>query len=88
MTETPPGAETLTLRAPAYDAGSEINDELCSSIPGPFFTECNGPGGGGSPGGGEGFVHIHRGIHGVGDFEPSERDWKNDVAQIRIRCVN
>ena len=29
----------------------------------------------GIPGGGEGFVHIHRGIHGVGDLAPSTFDW-------------
>src|SRR5215472_11801781 len=67
------GNETLTLFSPAYDAGTEVNDELCSSIPGPFFVECGGPGGGADVGGGEGYVHIHRGIHGVGDFVASER---------------
>src|SRR5262249_15876103 len=45
--EGPNGNRTLTLYSPAYDAGSEVNDELCASIPGPFFDECGGPGGGG-----------------------------------------
>lgn len=84
--EGPNGNESLTLFAPAYDAGSERNDELCASIPGPSFVECGGPGGAGAPAGGEeGFVHIHAGIHGIGDLDAAERDWRNPVAQITIR---
>ena len=82
-----PGHGPLTMTARAYDAGSEVNDELCSSIPGPSFAECGGSGGGGRVGGGEGFVHVHRGVHGVGNFKPNERDWRNPVAQVRIRLV-
>ncbi len=85
--EGPRGHQTLTLYSPAYDAGSERNDELCASIPGPFFTECGGAGGGGKPGGGEGYVHIHAGIHGIGDLDPARRDWRNPVAQITIRQI-
>ena len=78
----------LVYYARAYDAGTEVNDELCASIPGPNFTECGGPGGGGSPSGGEeGFVHIHNGIHGVGDLMASTRDWRGVVARIEIRRV-
>jgi Spondin_N len=80
--------EELTLYSPTYDAGSKKNDELCSSIPGPFFAECGGPGGGGVVGGGEGYVHIHAGIHGVGNFAPSNRDWRNPVARVTIRRVD
>jgi len=76
--------QTHTFLSPAYDAGSEVNDERCSSIPGPFFVECGGPGGDGAPGGGEGFVHIHAGMHGIGDMDASERDWRNPVAIITI----
>jgi hypothetical protein len=83
--EGPRGDQTLTLYSPAYDAGSERNDELCASIPGPFFAECGGAGSGGKPGGGEGYVHIHAGIHGIGDLDPAQRDWRNPVAQITIR---
>lgn len=83
--EGPNGQQTLTLFSPAYDAGSERNDETCASIPGPQFIECGGPGGGAAPGGGEGYVHIHAGIHGIGDLGPALRDWRNPVAQITIR---
>lgn len=85
----PTGSDELVLFSPAYDAGSKKNDELCSSIPGPFFAECGGPGGGGTvTGGSEGYVHIHAGIHGVGNFAPSNRDWRNPVAKITITRTN
>ena len=73
--------------APAYDAGSEVNDELCASIPGP---DCGGPGGGapGTTGGGEGFVHIHRGIHGSVDLAEAKFDWRNPVAKITVVKVD
>jgi hypothetical protein len=79
--------QTGSHTAIAYDAGSEVNDELCSSIPGPNFAECGGPGGGAKAGGGEGFVHVHRGIHGVGQFAPAMRDWRNPVAKVTVRIV-
>lgn len=79
---------SVTYVARAYDAGSERNDETCASIPGPAFAECGGPGGGGKPGGGEGFVHVHRGMHGVGNFDPADRTWMNPVAIIRIKRMN
>ena len=83
--EGPNGDETLMLFSPAYDAGTERNDELCASIPGPFFAECGGPGGGADVvGGAEGFVHVHAGIHGIGNLNASERDWRNPVARITI----
>ena len=86
--EGPNGQESITVFSPAYDAGTERNDETCASIPGPFFVECGGPGGGGAPGSGEGYVHIHAGIHGIGDLDPALRDWRNPVARITIRRVN
>jgi hypothetical protein len=82
-----PGWPEQRYTAAAYDAGSEVNDELCTSIPGPFFAECGGSGGGARVGGGEGFVHVHRGVHGVGDLKPIGRDWRNPVATVSIRLV-
>ena len=46
--------------------------------------ECGGPGGGDMVGGGEGVIHVHRGMQGVGDFNASMRDWRNPVARITI----
>jgi hypothetical protein len=65
---------------PAYDAGSEFNDELCTNIPGPV---CGGEGY--SDAGGEGYVHISRGMAGIGDLEPASYDWRNPVAKVTVR---
>ena len=77
----PPIKRRRTFFARSYDAGSENNDELCDSIPGP--PPCFGEGV--SAEDGEGFVHIHSGIHGVGDLEPSEKDWNDPVAKVTVR---
>ena len=80
----PRGHRMLTYWVPAYDAGTEPNDELCANIPGPV---CGGEGG--SPGaGGEGYVHIHAGIHGIGNLTAADRDWRNPVAKVTIRRVD
>ena len=72
-----------TYHALGYDAGSEPNDEWCANIPGPT---CGGAGG--SPEeGGEGFVHVANGIHGIGDLAVEAYDWRNPVARIEIRRV-
>lgn len=83
----PKGDATLSFFVPAYDAGSERNDELCASLFAPSIAECGGTGGGGHPGGGEGFVYIHNGVHGVGNLNPALRDWGNPVARVLIRRV-
>jgi len=72
------------IMSPAYDAGSEPNDELCANMPGPV---CGGEGG--SPdAGGEGVVHIHAGIHGIGDLMAADFDWRNPTARIVIKRMN
>jgi hypothetical protein len=85
--ELPRGSQPLVMLVPAYDSGSERNDETCAAIPGPMFAECGGSGGGARVGGGEGFVHIHAGMHGIGSFTPAQRDWRNPVARITVRRV-
>jgi hypothetical protein len=82
----PKGNETLTLFSPGYDAGTEANDELCASIPAPP-TVCTGEGFNASRTGAEGYVHIHAGIHGIGDLIAADRDWRNPVAQVIIRRI-
>jgi hypothetical protein len=71
----------LTVNADAYDAGSEANTESCEHIPGP---PCGNPGVRVTDGA-EGFVHIHRGIGGVGDLDAIAKDWNNPVARISIQ---
>ncbi len=76
----PKNNKRIVVDVPAYDAGSEINDEQCASIPGVL---CDGEGRSSEKG--EGFVHFHTGIHGIGDLKPEERDWRNPVARLSIR---
>lgn len=61
------------------DAGSEQNDESCLNIPGPH---CGGEGY--NTAGGEGYVHIHAGLHGAGDLSVAAYDWRNPVAKVTI----
>lgn len=79
--ELPKGRETVTYMANAYDAGTETNDELRSTVA--------GLGGEGySPNdSGEGYVTIHAGVHGIGDLYAATTDWRNPVAEIIIDRV-
>ena len=68
--------------ARAYDAGTEANDELCVSIPGP---QCMGENV--NDDSGEGFVHVSPGTHGEGDLSAAAYDWRNPVALVSVRRV-
>ena len=71
---------SVTYYAKSYDAGSEINDELCTHVPGPF---CGGEGY--SPGSdGEGFVYPSPATHGEGDLSAATYRWSDPVAKITI----
>ncbi len=35
----------------------------------------------------EDYVHVHAGIHGIGNLPAADRDWRNPVAQITIQRV-
>jgi hypothetical protein len=75
--------KTKTVTALAYDAGSELNDELCVSLPGPG---CDGDPGPVSTNG-EGYVYVSGGIRGVGDLDADALDFNNPVAQITITRI-
>lgn len=91
------GNRGSVFNLPGIDAGSERNNELCTSIPGPA---CEAASGNMQSGGGEGFVHIHRGFHGVNegrtDLKPSELgsnggpltatgyDWRNPMVRVTV----
>ena len=66
-------------------------DELCANIPGPT---CGGIGRSLDDDNAEGYVHIHRGIHGsnpsgnfVSDLAADVFDWRNPVAKITITRI-
>ncbi len=82
-----PRRGSSSYHVPAYDAGTELNDQSCQNIPGP---RCGGEGF--NAGDGEGFVHIGNGFHELGaqdadGFEvlgPATYDWRNPVATITV----
>jgi len=71
------------FNAEAYDSGTEGNSEDCAYIPGP---PCGNPGQRDTADA-EGYVYIHSGIHGIGDLDPADFDWKNPVATIMVQKV-
>ena len=86
-----PSSGAVQQLVPAYDAGTEYNDQNCANIPGPV---CGGEGN--SPGPNEddeGFVHIGNGMHELGAedemgnriIDPKTYDWRNSVARITVR---
>jgi hypothetical protein len=74
-----------SVTACAYDAGTEYNDELCVSIPGPPVAFCQGANV--PDDSGEGYVHVSNGVHGIGDTIPMLHDWRGPVAKVAIRRV-
>ncbi len=76
--------DTVSVFGNAYDAGTEANSEDCDFIPGPPCGNANQR----DTGSAEGFVHIHSGIHGVGDLMPSDLDWRNPVIQVTIERID
>lgn len=70
---------------PGYDSGSEVNNELCNSIPGPA---CPMDSGNERSGMGEGFVHVHRGFFGLNEAEGGLTqfgyDWRNPMVRFEV----
>ena len=65
----------------SYDTciGTEENNELCTHIPGPACADSSGNS---NAGPGEGYIHPHRGIHGIGNISAAVYDWANPVAVV------
>lgn len=79
----PSAGASTSYTADAYDAGTETNDESCSTVPGPA---CGGEAL--SPDDhGEGFVHVHNGVHGIGGLSAAQYDWRNPTAHVVITRV-
>lgn len=77
--------DDMVVSAPGYDSGTEANDESCAHVPGPACAGLQDNDG--LDPDGEGVVHIHRGVHGIGDLDASLYDWRNPVMRVHIREV-
>ena len=78
-----PRRGSVTFYAPAYDAGTELNDEYCMSIPGP---QCGGTAL--SPeDSGEGYVFPSPGIHGEAELSRAAYNWQGPVIKVVVEVV-
>jgi len=90
----PSAAGTYTYYLNGYDAGTEANDELDGSIPGPATGSVGGTGvvdASNVAVASENFVHIHRGTlgdtnnaGGVSDLDSTIHRWLNPVAKVEL----
>jgi len=72
----------MVIDTAGLDAGSEVNNEVCSCIPGPACKDISEENM--RCGGGEGFVHVHRGIQGIGQLVKSDTDWRNPMMRVVV----
>ncbi len=86
----PKGPETAVYFPDAYDAGTEANDELATSIVDP----CGGigpvamaPDGSNDRPATSDVIAGHPGIAGVGDLDAKAHNWRNKVARVTIKRV-
>jgi hypothetical protein len=67
---------------PGLDAGTEENNELCSSMPGQACDDIDTTNV--RSGNGEGVVHVHRGFQGIGDLRRDQYDWRNPMVHVAV----
>lgn len=83
-----PFLRAVEVEVAAWDSGTEANTEVCDDIPGPACGAPNAR----STESAEGFVHVHRGVHGANveadgeeaDLRPELYDWRNPSVRITI----
>lgn len=83
--------ETVRVLANAYDAGSEANAESAATVGALGSTEDDPMTGMGINENGEGYIHVHAGIHGVGGvggLDPVMLDWRGPVVEVTIERVD
>ncbi|MEK7173456.1 MAG: spondin domain-containing protein [Patescibacteria group bacterium] len=74
----------LTIFIPAYDAGTEFNDELCAHMPAPDACGSTGEGYNPLKNPLEGLITFHRGIHGYEDSQLDPRVNDFDTRTVGI----
>lgn len=83
--------EVTRAYANGYDAGSEVNAESADTVGALGATDDNPATGEGIDTNGEGFIHIHAGIHGIGGpggLDAATYDWRNPVVEVTIERIN
>lgn len=89
--ELPRGiGDKVYATAHAYDVGSEANDESASTVGALGATDDNPVSGMGINENGEGFIHVHAGIHGVGGvdgLDPAMFDWRDPVVLVTVERI-
>ena len=76
--------------ANAYDAGSERNDESADTVGALGATDDDPITGDGINENGEGYIHVHAGIHGIGGpggLNVAIYDWRNPVVEVTIERI-
>lgn len=92
-TKLPRGVGEMTrVNAYAYDAGSEANEESKDTV-GALGAATDGDdpiSGTGINANGEGYIHVHAGIHGIGGIDglsAATRDWRGPVVELTIERI-
>lgn len=82
--------ETVQVNANAYDAGSEANAESAATVGALGATDDDPISGVGINEGGESYIHVHAGIHGIGGMgglSAATHDWRNPVVEVTIERI-
>ena len=82
--------DTVHVGANAYDAGSEANAESADTVGALGATDDDPISGVGINEGGEGYIHVHAGVHGIGGsggLSPATHDWRNPVVEVTIERI-
>lgn len=82
--------DTVRVSANVYDAGSEANAESADTIGALGAMDDNPMTGMGINEGGEGYIHVHAGVHGVGGMDglsPAAHDWRNPAVEVTIERI-
>jgi hypothetical protein len=82
--------DTVRVFADAYDAGSEANAESPETVGALGAMDDNPLTGSGINENGEGYIHVHAGIHGSGGMDgldPATFDWRNPVVEVTIERI-
>jgi hypothetical protein len=82
--------DSTHVYANAYDAGSELNAESADTVGALGATDDNPMTGVGINENGEGYIHVHTGIHGIGGLgglDAATYDWRNPVVEVTIERI-